>query len=175
MTSSGKSSPGPSGHPPPQAGEGKISWRWFSWRELDPDTLYAFLKLRSDIFVVEQDCVFPEMDGIDARCEHLCGTNGAGRLLAYLRLLPPGLKSAEPAIGRLVVAADVRKTGLGRAAMLEGLRRCQARYPGQPIFLSAQRHLEDFYAALGFDTVSEPYLEDGILHLNMLYSDSRRT
>ena len=145
-----------------------LDWTWHPWHALKPDLLYAFLKLRSDIFVVEQNCVFSDMDGIDPACEHLCGVDRDGRLLAYLRLVPPGVKSEQPGIGRLVVDASARNRGLARAAMLEGIRRCAERYPGRQAFLSGQQHLEAFYASLGFRTVSPMYLEDGIPHVNML-------
>jgi ElaA protein len=146
----------------------KPVWTWHAWDALTPDTLYAFLRLRSEIFVVEQNCVFPEMDGIDPLCEHLCGYDQQGALLAYLRLVPPQVKAPQPALGRLVVAQSARGSGLGRLAIHEGLRHCAARYPEQDIFLSAQRHLENFYASMGFKTCSEPYLEDDIWHVNML-------
>jgi ElaA protein len=142
-------------------------WAWYAWPELTPDVLYAFLRLRSAAFVVEQDCVFPEMDGRDPQCEHLCGWNG-GELAAYLRLVPPGVRTPEVALGRVVVAASARGQGLGRAAMQEGLARCARRYPGQPVKVSAQRHLEDFYASLGFASAGMPYDEDGILHVDMV-------
>lgn len=142
------------------------SLRWYGWRDLPPDVLYAFLKLRSDIFVVEQNCVFSEMDGVDARCEHLCGYDDDA-LAGYLRLVPPGVRFPEPSLGRLVVAANARKHGVGRALMEEGLRRCAGLYPGQAILISAQQHLEGFYRSLGFNTVGAMYLEDGIAHLNM--------
>lgn len=142
-------------------------FRWYRWAELEPDVLYAFLKLRSDIFVVEQNCVFPDMDGIDAHCEHLCSWSPAGNLQAYLRLVPPGVKADLPSIGRVVVHAAARGTGLGRRLMQEGIRACKARYPSQPMLLSGQQHLEPFYASLGFATISAPYLEDGIWHVDM--------
>lgn len=143
-------------------------WTWHAWRDLTPDLLHAFLKLRSDIFVVEQNCVFPEMDGLDPVCEHLCGHDASGMLVAYLRLVPPGVKYPLPAIGRLVVHQRARKTGAGRAAMLQGLRQCALRHPGADIFLQAQQHLEPFYGSLGFTRSSEPYLEDGIWHVDMI-------
>lgn len=145
-----------------------LQWRWHAWAALDPDTLYAFLKLRSDIFVVEQNCAFSDMDGLDPACEHLCGVDAAGAVRAYLRLLPPGLKGPQPAVGRLVVERQARGAGLARAAMAEGIARAQERWPGQPIFLSGQQHLEAFYTSLGFRSVSAPYLEDGIPHVDML-------
>ncbi len=145
-----------------------ISWRWYAWAEFDPDTLYAALKLRSDIFVVEQNCAYPDMDGLDPHCRHLIGRADRGNVVAVLRLLPPGLKNAHAALGRVVVAQSARGTGLGRQAMLEGLRACAERHPESAVFLSGQRHLEAFYASLGFETVSPPYLEDGIEHVDML-------
>lgn len=143
-------------------------WTWHAWSTLTPDTLYGFLRLRSDIFVVEQNCVFPDMDGVDPQCEHLCGCDADGRLLAYLRLVPPAVKAPQPALGRLVVAAEARRHGLARTAIRLGLQRCTERFPGQAVFLSGQQHLEAFYAGLGFETISAPYLEDGIWHVDML-------
>ena len=145
-----------------------ITWTWRAWRTLDADTLYAFLRLRSEIFVVEQNCVFLDMDGLDSQCEHLCGSNEAGTLIGYLRLVPPGVKSPQPALGRLVIKRNARGQGLSRTAIEHGLRRCAERYPNQPVFLSGQQHLEAHYASMGFATISAPYLEDGIWHVNML-------
>ena len=143
-------------------------WTWHIWSSLAPDTLYAFLRLRSDIFVVEQNCVFPDMDGVDPQCEHLCGHDAQGQLLAYLRLVPPGIKAPQPALGRLVVSQHARGRGLSRLAIHEGLQRCATQYPAQAVFLSGQQHLAPLYASLGFVTISAPYLDDGIWHVNML-------
>src|SRR3954447_3094923 len=104
-----------------------VTYIWYRWSELTPDALYAFLKLRSDIFVVEQNCVFSEMDGIDPQCEHLLASGADGQLQAYLRVVPPGVKrphsdspaATGPAVGRVVVAAAQRGTGLGRRILLE--------------------------------------------------------
>jgi ElaA protein len=146
----------------------QLDWRWYHWTELDTATLYALLRLRSDVFVVEQDCVYLDLDGLDEHCRHLCGRDRHGRLQAYLRLLPPGLKVEHPGIGRVVVAAEARRFGLGRALMREGLRECAQRYPQQRVHISAQQRLEAFYTSLGFRTQSAPYLEDGIWHVAML-------
>ncbi len=144
-----------------------LRWSWHRWEQLTPDVLYAFLRLRSAIFVVEQDCVFGEMDGRDPQCEHLCGWSGTEQT-PYQRLVPPGVRTPEVALGRVVVAQAARGTGLGRAIMLEGLARCAQRYPGQPVKVSAQQHLEEFYRTLGFATVGAPYDEDGIMHVDMI-------
>lgn len=146
-----------------------VRWQWHAWAALSPDVLHAFLKLRSDIFVVEQNCVFSDMDGVDPACEHLTGFDREGRLLAYLRLLPPGVKMKEASLGRLVVAADQRRSGLARQAVQRGLERLHARFPGAPIRIGGQTYMERFYASMGFVTIEEPYLEDGIPHVHMLY------
>jgi ElaA protein len=150
-----------------------LDWRWYSWQELDPDTLYDCLRLRVDVFVVEQKCAYPELDGLDPRCEHLAVRDGGGALLAYLRLLPPGLKGPEPALGRLIVAAEARGQGLARALVQEGIRTCHTRYPEHDIYISGQQHLEDFYGSMGFQVISQPYLEDGIWHVDMLKAWTR--
>ena len=125
--------------------------------------LYALLKLRVDVFVVEQACAYPELDGKDADALHL-------RLLidaetaAYARLLPA---EAGPRIGRVLVSPDHRGKRLGEAVMREAIRACEARFPGKPIGLSAQSHLERFYRSLGFAPTSAEYVEDGIPHIDM--------
>lgn len=146
----------------------QIQWSWHGWPGLPASVLYDFLRLRSDVFVVEQHCAYADMDGVDPACEHLCAHDAQGRLLSCLRLVPPGIKAPQPALGRLVVAAHARGLGLGRQAMLEGIRRSGERHPGQGIFLSGQLHLEPFYQSLGFARVTEPYVEDGIQHVNMI-------
>lgn len=145
-----------------------LDWRWYAWRELDPDTLYALLQLRSAAFVIEQNCLYADMDGRDAQAEHLCVRDRSGALLAYLRLLPPDEKSAQPALGRLVVAREARGEGLARAIAREGVRACQTRYPESDIRISGQQHLEGFYSSIGFEVVSAPYVDDGIWHVDML-------
>mgnify|MGYP001606276603 CR=1 FL=1 len=144
-----------------------LEWRWYEWQELPPDVLHAFLKLRSDIFVVEQNCVFSDMDGRDPACTHLCGFAG-NELVAYLRLVPPGLKSPEAALGRLVVLKTQRGHGHSRRAIEIGLARCAERHPGVAVRIQAQAHLAPFYQSLGFVTHSAEYLEDGIPHVDML-------
>lgn len=145
-----------------------IRWIWQRWHELTPDALYELLRLRSEIFVVEQNCVFNDMDGRDPACLHLRGLDAGGALVAYLRLVPPGVGGPHPALGRVVVAKGRRGENLGRATMREGLARCAADHPGAAIKVSAQQHLEGFYGSLGFVRTGEPYLEDGIPHLDML-------
>lgn len=147
-----------------------LAWSWHSFVELEPRVLYAILELRSRIFVVEQNCVFLDMDGADADCEHLCGFDGQQRLMVYLRLVPPGVKFPEASIGRLVSDPSVRRDGMARDACLRGIERIRQRYPGTPIRIGGQRYMERFYASLGFVSTGQPYLEDGIPHVEMLLS-----
>jgi ElaA protein len=122
------------------------------------------------VFAVEQQCAFLDADGLDHDAWHLLGWSGRGaraELASYLRVVDPGLKYAEPSIGRVISAPEVRRNGAGRRLMAEGLARCLATWPGQGIRIGAQARLEAFYASFGFATVGEPYIEDGIPHLEM--------
>lgn len=149
----------------------EIAWQWSRFSELTPHTLYAALRARSDVFVVEQNCVFLDLDDADQAAWHLLGwtdQEGASTLAAYLRLLPPGCKFTEASIGRVLTTRDFRRAGAGRALMDEGVRKCRELHPGHAIRIGAQRYLSDFYAGFGFRAASEPYLEDGIEHIEML-------
>ena len=146
-------------------------WQWSRFSELTPADLYAVVRLREAVFIVEQNCPYPDSDGRDPDAWHLLGweERSSGRaLVAYARIFEPGLRYDEGSIGRVVTAPDVRGTGRGRALMAEALRRFDLLAPGQPIRIAAQRRLEDFYLGLGFKTVSDPYEEDGIIHVDML-------
>lgn len=147
-----------------------MRWEWKSFEALSAGELYAALQLRSEVFVVEQNCVYQDCDGYDPRCRHLFGwTEGAdgAYLAAYLRMVPAGLKYPEASIGRVVTSPRARGTGAGRALVAEALRVLDAEGPA-PLRISAQAYLENFYRGFGFRTVSEPYLEDGIPHVEML-------
>ncbi len=149
-----------------------LRWRCLPFDALDVHTLYRLLRLRSEVFVVEQNCVFQDMDNADAACHHLLGeqTDGQGesRLLAYARLVPAGLKFPEASIGRVVTDPAGRAAGLGHALMQSALRELQALWGPQPIRIGAQAHLEAFYNRHGFVSDDKPYIEDGIPHLEML-------
>lgn len=146
-------------------------WQWSRFSELTVEDLYAVVRLREAIFIIEQNCPYPDADGRDPRAWHLLGwvQGPTGRtLVAYARIFEPGVRYTEGSIGRVVTAPDVRGTGVGKALMAEALRRTESLAPGQPIKIAAQRRLEDFYLALGFRSVSAPYEEDGIIHVDML-------
>ncbi len=142
----------------------------FEWKPFDALTgreVHDLLQLRQRVFVVEQTCPYLDADGADLQCWHGLGTRD-GVVVATARLVPPGLKYVEPAIGRVVTAPEVRRTGAGRALMVSAIAELEARFPKTGIRLSAQRYLEQFYASLGFEPVGEPYLEDDIPHIEML-------
>jgi ElaA protein len=147
-----------------------IRWQWGKLAELSSQELYEALALRQRVFVVEQNCAYQDADGSDPAAWHQLGWSAAEpRLLAYARVYGPGIKYAEASIGRVVTAPEVRREGLGRVLMKEAMRRCEAVSPGSPIRLGAQMRLERFYEELGFRTVSEMYVEDGIQHVEMLW------
>jgi ElaA protein len=149
----------------------EIAWQWSLFADLTPHALYAALRARSEVFVVEQNCVFLDMDDADQEAWHLLGwaeRGGTQVLAAYLRLLPPGCRFAEASIGRVLTAAEFRHTGAGRALMREGVRQSAEIHPEHGIRIGAQRYLENFYAGFGFRPASDPYLEDGIEHIEML-------
>lgn len=128
--------------------------------------LYALLKLRVDVFVVEQNCPYPELDGKDDQALHLMLKRGE-EIIAAARIFPPH-DDVPTKIGRVVVSPDHRGERLGEALMQEALTACKERFPGAPMFLSAQSHLQKFYGSFGFKLVSDEYLEDGIPHVDML-------
>ncbi len=149
----------------------RVEWQWKRFAELEPEALYALLEARATVFVVEQDCAFLDLDGLDRFAWHLLGwvaTDDGPTLAAYLRLIDPGHKYAEASIGRVLTTASFRGTGLGRTAMREGIAGAARLYPGQALRIGAQQRLECFYAEFGFRTVSAPYIEDGIAHVEML-------
>jgi ElaA protein len=150
----------------------QIQWRCLPFAALSADTLYRLLRLRSEVFVVEQNCVFLDMDGLDAQCLHVLGEvvdeNGTPHLHASTRLVPPGVAFAEASIGRVVTAPAARGGGIGHALMNESVRLLEKLWGPQPIRIGAQAHLESFYNRHGFVSDNKPYIEDGIPHLEMI-------
>ena len=148
-----------------------IKWQWSSFDELSLYELYEILKIRQTIFIVEQDCAYQDADDLDQVAWHLIGWHEDAHkknMVAYLRVVFPGKKFPEPSIGRVLVAPESRKTGLGKELTAEAIARIAEVYPKSAIRISAQQHLEKFYTDFGFKAVSKPYLEDGIPHIEML-------
>lgn len=148
-----------------------IDWQFSHFNDLTPAELYAVLAQRQDVFILEQSCLYPDIDGLDPVAHHLLGwrtVDGERRLAAYLRVLGPGVKYQEMSLGRVITTRAARGSGAGRALLLEGIARAEALYPGHRIRIGAQQYLEKFYQGFGFETVSAPYDEDGIMHIDML-------
>jgi len=144
-----------------------VNWTWSRFAELGVDNLYDALALRCRVFILEQG-PYLDPDGVDRVSWHLLGRDGAGVLQAYLRVADPGVNYAEPSLGRVITAPEVRGSGAGRVLVGEGVRRCLAAWPGQGIRISAQAHLVKFYGGFGFVPVGETYLEDNIPHREMV-------
>lgn len=144
----------------------ELSWYERSFADLETPQLYAIVALRERVFVVEQNCVYLDADGIDLRARHVWAEYAGGPIYAYLRIVPAGLKFAEVSIGRVIIAPEARRSGLGKELMRRGITAANGTH--EPIRIAAQAHLERFYADLGFVVASPPYLEDNIPHLEML-------
>ena len=135
--------------------------------ELSIHELYQILRLRSEVFVVEQDCVYQDVDNKDQKALHIMGMKN-GQVVAYTRVFKPGDYFDNVSIGRVVVRQDQRKYGLGKQIMLATMAAIDQRFPNKPIEISAQSYLLKFYTDLGFSAFGEEYLEDGIPHRRML-------
>ncbi|WP_421813291.1 GNAT family N-acetyltransferase [Flagellimonas sp.] len=138
-----------------------------TFNELTTEELYQILRLRSEVFVVEQDCVYQDVDNKDQKALHIMGIKD-GEVVAYTRVFEPGDYFDNVSIGRVVVSQSQRKYGLGKQIMQASLAAINQRFPDKPIEISAQSYLLKFYTELGFNTFGEEYLEDGIPHRRML-------
>jgi ElaA protein len=148
-----------------------IDWQWRAFADLTAWELHEVLALRQQVFVLEQTCLYPDIDGLDPGAHHLLGwrtVDGKRELAATLRCLGPGAKYREMSLGRVATSPAARGAGIGRELVATGIAGAQQLHPGHAIRIGAQAHLERFYAGFGFRTVSAPYDEDGILHIDML-------
>ncbi len=138
-----------------------------TFEELTTHQLYDILKLRSEVFVVEQDCVYQDVDGKDERALHVLGRED-GKLVAYARCFQPGDYFDEAAIGRVVVRENYRKLGYGHEITRASIKAIKTKYKADKIKISAQTYLVIFYESHGFKTIGDRYLEDGIKHIAMV-------
>jgi ElaA protein len=149
-----------------------VTWTRVAFADLTPHQLYELLQLRTDVFIMEQECAFQDMDGADHLAVHLLGTapmqGGGEQLVAYARLFPPKIKFAEASIGRVLTRNTVRGTGLGHVLIREAIASVGALWGVQPIHIGAQAHLTPYYRQHGFVEVGPSYLEDNIDHQDML-------
>lgn len=143
-----------------------IDWKLKLFNELSPDELYAILRLRNEVFIVEQNCVFQDADNKDQSSYHVMGWNEK-ELVAYSRLVPAGISYSEPSIGRVVTSPSVRSLGLGKELMKRSIYLLHSTWGKLNIRIGAQLYLEKFYNSLGFQRTSDIYMEDGIEHIEM--------
>ena len=144
-----------------------LLWELKSFQELNSYELYTILRLRSEVFVVEQNCVFLDMDEKDSFSHHLMGWNGKD-LAAYSRLLAPGKVYNQMTIGRVVTSPKYRKIGLGKELLSVSIKNCYELFGEKEIKIGAQLYLKNFYSSFGFIQSSNIYDEDGIKHIEML-------
>ncbi|MBA5685821.1 GNAT family N-acetyltransferase [Rugamonas apoptosis] len=148
-----------------------IDWQWLAFNDIPGADLYEVLYQRQQVFVLEQQCLYPDIDGYDLAARHLLGwrmVDGKRQLAAYLRCLAPGAKYEEMSLGRVLTTQAARGGGIGRQLVEQGIRLAEQQHPGHHFRIGAQARLEQFYASLGFKTVTAPYDEDGILHIDMV-------
>ena len=145
-----------------------VDWVCKHHNDLGKEQLYAILRLRNEVFVVEQKCIYQDIDGQDllGDTHHLMAWKD-DELMAYLRLLDPDTQGGDVVVGRVIVAPAARGTGLGHRLMIEALKQIDDIWPDTPIFLCAQAHLQGYYARYGFLVAGEEYLEDDIPHIGM--------
>ncbi len=137
------------------------------FNELSLNELYEILKLRAEVFIVEQNCPYLDLDDKDLKCKHILYYQNQ-KLLAYSRIVPPGtFSSNNPSIGRVANHKSIRGKGIGKEIMKYSIQKCNELYPNQDIFISAQYYLLKFYNELGFTEEGEIYLEDEIPHIQM--------
>ena len=144
-----------------------IKWVLKKFNELSPDELYAIMRLRIEVFVVEQNCAFQDADNKDQLSWHFMGWQN-DLLCAYTRIVPPGVAYNIPSIGRVVTSPKTRGGGLGRILMEKSIEETTSLYGHTDIKVGAQVYLQKFYASLGFIQSSDIYLEDGIEHMEMI-------
>ncbi|MGH1538061.1 MAG: GNAT family N-acetyltransferase [Gammaproteobacteria bacterium] len=147
----------------------ELDWHCNAFQQLSNSLLYDIIKLRIDTFVVEQQCPYPELDNKDENIgsRHITA-HMHSKLIAYARILPPGLSYPEVSIGRFIVEPSFRRQGIGSELITKCLEEIINLWPDQPIKISAQEHIKKFYENFGFTQISDNYLEDGIPHVAML-------
>jgi len=146
----------------------KITWQTKHFKDLTVDEYFELLFLRTEIFVVEQDCPYQEVDEKDRVSYHLFGSAENGKVIAVSRVLPQGISYKEISIGRVALKKEYRRQGIADQMMLETFRFINQKFGKQPIRISAQQYLLKFYAKHGFNQVGEMYLEDNIPHVEMV-------
>ncbi|MFN9800203.1 MAG: GNAT family N-acetyltransferase, partial [Bacteroidota bacterium] len=148
----------------------QLVWTFRSFEAFRPAELHAVLRLRQEVFIIEQQCIYLDADAKDLQSHHLFALDQTGRCQACLRIPAPGVSYDEPSIGRVATHPDVRRLGLGRELMQRGISAVRELYGHSPIRISAQCYLQVFYESFGFLALGHEYPEDGIPHIEMLYT-----
>ena len=144
-----------------------LDWQIKHYRDLTLNEFHDIIALRSEVFVVEQNCAYQDLDGKDKKCYHLICRNGKGKIVATSRILPPGISYDNTAIGRVVIEEELRGQGTGHEMMKHCIDFCIKEFGNEPIIISAQKHLEKYYGKHEFVSTGNEYLEDGIPHVEM--------
>ena len=145
----------------------KLDFKWSRIEDLSTLELFAIIKARESVFIVEQQCPYQETDDMDLHCWHL-EVSVDNQLAAYARVVDPGIKYEQPSIGRVMTISEFRKLKIGRSLMTEAIRFTEEKYPQMGIKIGAQVYLQKFYESFRFTAVTEPYDEDGIPHIDMI-------
>jgi len=145
-----------------------LNWEVKKFKELKGEEIYKILKIRNEVFIVEQHCAYQDCDDKDSGAYHLFWQDNNG-IVAYLRILQTGVSYNEISVGRVLVNKIHRRKGIAREMMLLAIKFIEEKLNEREIRISAQAHLVDFYRSFGFEEVSNMYLEDGIPHIEMLY------
>lgn len=153
-----------------------IQWVIKKFNQLTTTELYDLLRLRVDVFVVEQGCAYPELDGKDLHVDtlHLAARTADQELAAYLRILAPGVSDLGVTIGRVVTANNFRGRGLGHELIEKAIELAGLTWPGIPLHMGAQNYLRAFYELHGFEAISEIYIEDNIPHIDMIQNQGQK-
>lgn len=152
-----------------------MNWTWREFDELSNGQVYDILAVRQQVFVLEQKCLYLDVDGRDRTALHLFGGNDEADILAYARVLPPHTRYVEPSIGRVLVVESARGTGLGRELIRRCLETCDREYPAQSVKISAQVYLTSFYRSFGFEVIGNSYDDGGIPHVGMILTNTSAT
>ena len=149
-----------------------MTWKIHEFGQLTTNNLYEILALRCQVFIVEQTCPYLDLDGHDRAAYHLCFQE-ADQVIAYCRILPPGITFEQASIGRYLVRESVRGTGLGRRLFQKALAFCFRDQAYSEVMISGQAYLQSFYESIGFESVGQVYLDDGIEHIDMKLSSEK--
>ena len=145
-----------------------INWEYKQFTALTSAELYNILTIRNEVFVVEQNCIYLDTDNKDQHAWHLLGYIN-DKLVAYSRILPPGVSFHEASIGRVVTHSTIRRNGIGNELMKESIKKTINQFEVTDIRIGAQCYLIKFYTSLGFAVAGNEYMEDGIPHVDMLF------